>query len=279
MLFAGSTEIQMLLWAVVLGLVQLVIATSMATLDQGLPYNLSPRDLPAPPVKPVTARLQRAFHNFRETFVYFAVAVLVVTALGKTNANSALGAEIYLAARVLYVPIYAAGIPALRTLIWAASVVGIVMVLLERWLSRKHSLRAKHAMERQFQRAREPVSEGESPSSRAKLKPEGVTRMPALDDGRHLVGQFGHGVFAVPGDLGLGEDRLLHFARQIGPGRDHATAQPAHQAFILGRIFELLFFRERHALPFFKMVDDVARGRSGDFVREPQSGEPAQPNQ
>ena len=129
-MFAGSTEIQMLCWAVVLGLVQLVIATSMATLDQGLPYNLSPRDAAPPPVKPLTARLQRAFHNFRETFVYFAVAVLAVTALGKTSANSALGAEIYLAARVLYVPIYAAGIPALRTLIWAASVVGIVMVLL-----------------------------------------------------------------------------------------------------------------------------------------------------
>ncbi len=129
-MFAGSTEIQMLCWAVVLGLVQLVIATSLATLDQGLPYNLSPRDLPPPPVKPVTARLLRAFHNFKETFVFFAVAVLLVTALGKTNAHTALGAEIYLAARVLYVPVYAAGIPALRTLIWAASVVGIVMVLL-----------------------------------------------------------------------------------------------------------------------------------------------------
>ena len=129
-IFSGSTEIQMLLWAVVLGLVQLVIATDMATLDQGLPYNLSPRDLPPPPVKPVTARLQRAWHNYRETFVYFAVAVLAVTALGKANANSALGAEIYLAARVLYVPVYAAGVPVLRTLVWAVSVVGIVMVLL-----------------------------------------------------------------------------------------------------------------------------------------------------
>ncbi|HVW75786.1 MAG TPA: MAPEG family protein [Rhizomicrobium sp.] len=129
-MFAGSIEIQMLCWAVVLGLVQLVIATTAATLEQGLPYNLSPRDEPPPPVSKVTARLQRAWHNYRETFVYFAVSVLAVTALGKTNANSALGAEIYLAARVIYVPVYAAGIPVLRTLIWTASVVGIVMVLL-----------------------------------------------------------------------------------------------------------------------------------------------------
>lgn len=128
-MFAGSTEIQMLCWAAVLGLLQLIIATALATHQQGLAYNLSPRDAPAPPVGKVAARLLRAFANFKETFVFFAVAILVVTALGKTNAASALGAEIYLAARVVYVPVYAAGVPVLRTLIWTVSIVGIVMVL------------------------------------------------------------------------------------------------------------------------------------------------------
>jgi uncharacterized MAPEG superfamily protein len=129
-IFAGSVEIQMLCWSIVLGLLQLVIATSLATREQGLAYNLSPRDMPPPPVTTLTARFQRAFHNFRETFVYFAVSVLVVTMLNKTNATTALGAEIYFWARLLYVPIYAAGIPAVRTLIWAASIAGLVMVLL-----------------------------------------------------------------------------------------------------------------------------------------------------
>ena len=73
-IFAGSIEIQMLCWSAVLGLVQLVIATTMAAKDQGLPYNLTPRDLPPPPVSVVTGRLLRAFGNFRETFVYFATA-------------------------------------------------------------------------------------------------------------------------------------------------------------------------------------------------------------
>ncbi len=129
-IFAGSTEIQMLCWSVVLGLVQLVIATTLATWEQGLAYNLSPRDLPPPSISPLAARMQRAFGNFRETFVYFAVSVLVVTALNKTSSNTALGAEIYFGARLLYVPIYAAGIPAVRTLVWAASIAGLVMVLL-----------------------------------------------------------------------------------------------------------------------------------------------------
>ena len=129
-IFTGSIEIQMLCWSVVLGLAQLVIATSLATKDQGLAYNVSVRDLPPPPVTPLTARFQRAFGNFRETFVYFAVAVLVVTLLNKTNATTALGAQLYFWTRVVYVPVYAAGIPVARTVLWTASVVGLVMVLL-----------------------------------------------------------------------------------------------------------------------------------------------------
>jgi len=129
-IFTGSIEIQMLCWSAVLGLVQLVIATTLALKDQGPVYNTSPRDLPPPPVTVLTGRLQRAFGNFRETFVYFAVAVLVVTLLDKTNATTALGAQLYFWTRVVYVPVYAAGIPVARTVLWTASVVGLVMVLL-----------------------------------------------------------------------------------------------------------------------------------------------------
>jgi uncharacterized MAPEG superfamily protein len=129
-IFAGSVEIQMLCWSVVLGLLQLVIATTLSVKDQGLPYSFGPRDVPGPAVTVLTGRFKRAFQNFRETFVYFAVAVLIVVALNKTNATTALGSEIYFWARLVYVPIYAAGIALARTAAWTASVVGIVMVLL-----------------------------------------------------------------------------------------------------------------------------------------------------
>ena len=125
----GSIEIQMLCWSVVLGLGQLAVATLGGLVDQGLPYNISSRDLPPPSITRITARLQRALGNFRESFVYFAVAVLVVTTMAKNNPTSALGAQLYFWSRVVYVPVYAAGIPVLRTLIWAASIVGLVMVL------------------------------------------------------------------------------------------------------------------------------------------------------
>lgn len=129
-IFAGSIEIQMLCWSAVLGLVQLIVATSLALKDQGLAYNVGARDVPPPPVSTLTAHLQRAFQNFRETFVYFAVAVILVTLLNKTNAHTALGAQLYFWARVAYVPVYAAGIPFARTALWTVSIVGLVMVLL-----------------------------------------------------------------------------------------------------------------------------------------------------
>jgi uncharacterized MAPEG superfamily protein len=129
-IFAGSVEIQMLCWSVVLGLLQLVIATALSVKDQGLPYSFGPRDVPGPAVAVLTGRFKRAFQNFRETFVYFAVAVLIIVALNKTNATTALGSEIYFWARLVYVPIYAAGIAFARTAAWTASVIGIVMVLI-----------------------------------------------------------------------------------------------------------------------------------------------------
>lgn len=84
---------------------------------------------PAPSITRISARLVRAFRNFLETFVFFAAAVLAVTLAGKANATSALGATLYFWARLVYVPVYASGIPLLRTMIWTVSIVGLVMVL------------------------------------------------------------------------------------------------------------------------------------------------------
>lgn len=125
-----GTELEMLLWAVVLGLAQLAVAASFNTGQRGLMWGAGARDGEPPPVTPLAARLERAFKNYLETFVFFAVAVLLLHATGKASAQSAMGAQLYFWARVVYMPAYATGIPFLRTLVWAASVAGIVMVLL-----------------------------------------------------------------------------------------------------------------------------------------------------
>ncbi len=81
---AMMPETTMLLWSVVLGLVQLVIASMATNKDVGLPYNLSSRDVPPSAAVGKTAgRLVRAFNNFRETFGFFAVAVMLVAVLNR----------------------------------------------------------------------------------------------------------------------------------------------------------------------------------------------------
>ena len=124
-------ETTMLLWSVVLGLVQLVIASAAANQSVGMPYNLSSRDVPPSAALSTTAgRLVRALNNFRETFGFFAVPVILVLILHRQDQMSALGAQLYFWARLIYVPVYAFGIPVVRTIVWAVSLVGIVMVLL-----------------------------------------------------------------------------------------------------------------------------------------------------
>ncbi len=125
-----GVELQMLLWAIVLGLVQLMLGAALSTQQRGLAWNASARDGEPKPLTGVAARMDRALRNFLETFGFFAAAVLAVVVAQRTSAHTALGAQLYLWARVAYVPVYAAGIPYLRTLIWAVSLAGLLMVLL-----------------------------------------------------------------------------------------------------------------------------------------------------
>lgn len=129
----GSVEMQMLWWSIVLGIAQLLLATLFSVGRRGLPWGVGPRDEPAPPMGKFGSRIERAFKNFLETFVFFLGAVLIAHALNKHTAMSGLGAQIYFWSRLAYLPVYALGIPFLRTLLWAASLVGIGMVMRGVW--------------------------------------------------------------------------------------------------------------------------------------------------
>jgi uncharacterized MAPEG superfamily protein len=125
----GTVEMQMLWLSIALGIVQLVLAVLFSLSARGLPWGAGNRDEPAPPLGKMGARVERAFKNYLETFALFAAAVLMANAMGKHTPSSALGAEIYFWSRAAYVPVYAAGIPFVRTLLWIASIAGIGMVM------------------------------------------------------------------------------------------------------------------------------------------------------
>jgi uncharacterized MAPEG superfamily protein len=124
-----TTELTMLVWSVVLGLVQIALAATCSVGQRGLGWAAGARDGVAPALTGVAARLDRARANFLETFPFFIAVVLAAYLLQRHSGMTVLGAQIYFWARLVYVPIYAAGIPYLRTLIWAASIVGIVLLL------------------------------------------------------------------------------------------------------------------------------------------------------
>jgi uncharacterized MAPEG superfamily protein len=74
--------------------------------------------------------LERALRNFLETFPVFVAAIFLVHVLGREGALSQWGAGLYFSARVAYLPLYAAGVPLLRSLVWNVAFVGIGLLLL-----------------------------------------------------------------------------------------------------------------------------------------------------
>lgn len=124
-----STEFTMLALAVVLGLFQLLIAARTGNSQRGLKWNVGARDEPPPPVSAVAGRLERAARNFMETFAFFAVTVILLSLAGRHNWATVWGSETYLAARVIYLPLYGFGVPGLRTLVWLVALLAIVLLL------------------------------------------------------------------------------------------------------------------------------------------------------
>ena len=125
-----TPELTFLAWTLVLALVQILLPAMSRTSETGVDYNAGPRDAPSPaPVGKVTARLQRAQQNLFETLPLFAAAILIAHVAAKNGELTYWGAALYLAARVMYVPLYAAGIPFIRSLVWSAGLLGLLMVL------------------------------------------------------------------------------------------------------------------------------------------------------
>lgn len=125
-----NTEMQMLLFTVVLGLVQMLLAATFNAQKYGLSWALGNRDKAMPPLEGVGGRTVRAFHNFRETFPLFAALILLAAAMGHHDSLTLWGAQLYFWGRLAYLLIYMAGIMYLRTLVWAVSLVGLILLLI-----------------------------------------------------------------------------------------------------------------------------------------------------
>jgi len=124
-----AVELRILALGALLLLVHIFTATRFKTAQYGRKWNVGARDEALPPPTPITGRTMRAQANFEETFPIAIVALIGVVLANRTSALTALGGWIWLGARVVYLPLYAAGVPVIRTIAFVISMVGLGMVI------------------------------------------------------------------------------------------------------------------------------------------------------
>jgi uncharacterized MAPEG superfamily protein len=125
-----TIELRMLALSAALGLVQILLSSQAASFQYGYRWAASARDQPMPPLTGVAARLERTLRNFMETFVLFVAAILVANVINRHSWMTVWGAQLYFWGRVAYVPLYAFGVPLVRSVAWNVATAGIIFVLL-----------------------------------------------------------------------------------------------------------------------------------------------------
>jgi len=126
-----TPDLTVLLLAVLLAVIQLVLYAVPANLELERGYAAGPRDEPPrTPLSIRTRRIKRAFDNHVETLPWFAICVLVAHVTGRADAVTAAASWTYLAARIVYVPLYVFGVSIMRSLVWLVALLAIATILL-----------------------------------------------------------------------------------------------------------------------------------------------------
>lgn len=123
-----AIEIRILLYAAILLLVHVFAEAHFKTKQYGTKWNMGARDEALPPARAIAGRLGRARGNFLETLPVAIIVLFGVVLAERTSEMTALGGWIWLGARIVYLPLYWAGIPVIRTLVFMVSLVGLGMV-------------------------------------------------------------------------------------------------------------------------------------------------------
>jgi len=106
-----------------------VFAPSLFTFARlGPAYFMGARDSDPTP-GPVHGRAQRAHRNYQENLAPFlGLGVLALIVPDADTAQAVLGAQVFVLARIAYLPSYLAAVPVLRSGLYTVSFVGLVMM-------------------------------------------------------------------------------------------------------------------------------------------------------
>ena len=123
-------ELTLLGWSVVLLVVAIMLQGQLATRELGVKWNAGPRDGDQHPEGALAGRAQRALDNFKETYPAFIALALALAVSGRTGGLGAMGALLWFVARIVYHPLYLFGVPYVRSLVWVASMLGLLLMLI-----------------------------------------------------------------------------------------------------------------------------------------------------
>ncbi len=124
-----SSELLVLVLSTLLLLAHVMLAIRYKTKQYGVEWNTGARDEDLPPLNPIAGRLDRARGNFLETYPVAIVALLAVEITGKSSDITAIAAWAWFGARVVYLPLYWAGIPMVRTLVWGVALLALLVLI------------------------------------------------------------------------------------------------------------------------------------------------------
>lgn len=126
---AASSSFTMLLgWSVLLLAVHIGLQGITATLELGSAWNAGPRDAEKKPEGKFAGRAARASGNFRETYPAFVGLALALAMSGDPTGWGLTGAWLWLVCRLVYIPLYLAGISYIRSLVWVGSLIGLLVM-------------------------------------------------------------------------------------------------------------------------------------------------------
>lgn len=112
-------------WSVVLLVFQICLHSTLVTRELGSGWNAGPRDDNEQPKGVLAGRAARASRNLRETYPAFVGLALGLAIAGDPLGWGLIGAWIWFACRIVYIPLYLAGIPYIRSLVWLGALSGL----------------------------------------------------------------------------------------------------------------------------------------------------------
>ena len=125
-----TTLLQLVVWMTLLTFVSIMAAAVLRNREwtpEGMKLGLSNRDnLPDP--TPLGGRAVRAASNTQENFILFVALALTAHAVG-ADEQATLGAQVFFWARLVYLPVYWAGITYVRSAIWGVGTVGLALMV------------------------------------------------------------------------------------------------------------------------------------------------------